>query len=172
MDNRVPAPERGVTPCAEAIAVLADGDLGRWRGLPEACARAEVEDVLSLATGEANESGSFSGPMAGPVVYAPTPGAPHGLTVHYGADTVDHITIVRPRFRQPVQDALGEPGGRIRSYLEGSREQWVYPGLGLAFHTSASEPGVNWLYVFAPTRLEVYETSLLSRVRTLRHGRR
>lgn len=154
--------------CPEAIAALANGDLNRWRGLPDGCTRADVEDMLSLVTSEANESSPYSGPLG----YAPMPGAPSGLTVHYDVGTVDYITIVGPRFRQPIQDALGEPEGKVESYLEGSREQWVYASLGLACHMKEWEPGVNWLYVFSPTTLEVYKTSLLSRVRTLRHEKR
>ncbi|MGQ0571189.1 MAG: hypothetical protein ACT4P5_16935 [Armatimonadota bacterium] len=124
--------------------------------------------MLSLATREANESSPYSGPIG----YAPTPGAPNGLTVHYGVGTVEYITIAGPRLGQPIQDMLGEPEGKIQSYLQGSREQWVYPALGLACHMKAWEPGVNWLYVFGPTILEVYKKSLLSRARTLRHENR
>lgn len=165
--NSGPAPEQtsGGAHCPEAIAALANGDLNRWRGLPDGCTRADVEDVLLLVTNEANESCPYSGPLG----YAPTPGAPNGLTIHYGVGTVDYITIVGPRFRQPIQDILGEPEAKIQSYLEGSHEQWVYPGLGLACHMKEWGPGVNWLYVFGPTTLEIYKTSLLSRVRTLRH---
>lgn len=154
--------------CVEAIAALANGALDGWHGLPDACTRADVETVLSLVTRPVNESSPYSGPLN----YAPTPGAPNGLTVHYGVGTVDYITIVGPRFRQPIQDILGEPEGKIQSHLEGASEQWVYSGLGLAFHMKALEPGVNWLYVFGPTTLEDYKTSLLSRVRTLRHKSR
>ena len=154
--------------CAEAIAALANGDFNRWRGLPDGCTRADVEDMLSLVTCEANESSPYSGFLD----YAPTPGAPSGLTVHYSVGTVDYTTIVGPRFRQPIQDVLGEPEGKIQSYLEGSREQWVYASLGLAFHMRAWEPGVNWLYVFRPTTLEVYKMSQLARASTLRHKRR
>jgi hypothetical protein len=152
----------------EALSALANGALNGWRGLPDECARADVENVLSRVTKEVNESSPYSGPLD----YAPTPGAPNGLTVHYGVDAVEYITVVGPQFDQPIRGMLGEPEDKIQSHLEGSSEQWVYPGLGLAFHMKSGEPGVSWLFVFGPTTLEDYKTSLLSRVRTLRHRKR
>jgi len=163
--GNIPGETSGCSDCVKAIDALANGDLDRWRGLPSACTRADVERVLSLVTREVNESNPYSGPLN----YAPTPGAPNGLTVHYGVGAVDYITVVSPRLKRPIQEMLGEPEGKIQSNLEGASEQWVYPVLGLAFHMEFGEQGVNWLYVFGPTTLEVYKTSLLSRVRTLRH---
>lgn len=154
--------------CAAAMAALANGELAGWRGLPERCTQDEVEKVLSAATSKANDLHPYSGPLG----YAATPAAPHGLTVHYSAGTVDYITVVAPRFELPIPEMLGEPEAKIESYLEGSSEQWVYASLGLAFHMKVEEPGVNWLYVFGPTAIETYRTSLLGRVRTLRHGKR
>jgi hypothetical protein len=159
---------RGSSDCVRAMSALANGDLEDWRGLPERCALEDVEKVLSAATSKVNDSKPYSGPLG----YAPTPAAPHGLTVHYDAGIVDYITVVTPQFKQPIQEMLGEPEDKIQSSLEGSGEQWVYPGLGLAFHMKREESGVNWLYVFAPTTLETYRTSVLSQARTLRHGRR
>ena len=165
-----PASEKngGSSDCVAAMTALANGDLAGWRGLPEQCTQIDVEKVLSVATSKANESNPYSGPLG----YAPTPAAPHGLTVHYSVGTVDHITVVAPQFKRPIQEMLGEPESKIPTYLEGSSEQWVYPGLGLAFHMKVHEPGVNWLYVFGPTTIETYKSSLLSRIRTLRHGKR
>lgn len=165
-----PAPERTSesSHCAEAITALVNGALDGWRGLPDACTRADVENVLSLVSREVNESNPYSGPLN----YAPTSGAPNGLTVHYGVGEVEYITVAGPLFKQPIQEMLGEPEGKIQSHLEGAGEQWVYPGLGLAFHMKFGEPGVSWLYVFGPTTLESYKTSLLSQVRTLRHKNR
>jgi hypothetical protein len=165
-----PASERtsGGSDCVAAMAALANGDLASWHRLPQRCTQGDVEKVLLLATSKANASNPYSGPLG----YAPTPAAPHGLTVHYSVGTVDYITVVAPQFRQPIQEMLGEPEGKIQSYLEGSSEQWVYPCLGLAFHMKVEEPGVNWLYVFGPTTIETYKSSLLSRIRTLRHGKR
>jgi len=168
--NNGPRPEQtsGGAHCTETIAALANGDLNGWSGLTDACTRTDVENVLSLVTREANESSPYSGPLN----YAPTSGAPNGLTVHYSVGTVEYITVVGPHFKQPIQEMLGEPEGKIQSNLEGASEQWVYPGLGLAFHMSFGEQGVNWLYVFGPTTMEVFKMSLLSRVHTIRHKSR
>jgi hypothetical protein len=155
----------GGSGCVAAMTALANGDFAAWRGLPKQCMQGDVEKVLSVATGKVNESNPYSGPLG----YAPTPAAPHGITVHYSVGAVDYITVVAPQFRQPIQEQLGEPEGKIQSHLEGSREQWVYANLGLAFHMKAEGPGVNWLYVFGPNTLETYKHSLLSRMRTLRH---
>jgi hypothetical protein len=165
-----PKPEQtsGSSHCIDAITALANGDLSHWQGLSDRCTRADIEYVLSLITSEVNESNPYSGPLD----YAPTPGAPSGLTVHYDVETVDYITIVGPLFRQPIQEILGAPEGKIQSSLQGSREQWVYPSLGLAFHMKEWESGVNRAYVFQPTTLELYKMSPISRVRTLRHKKR
>lgn len=167
-DSESAAGARDPVVCTEAIRALADGDLARWRGLPDGCSRKAVEGVLTLVTREVNESNPYSGPLG----YAPTPGAPNGLTVSYASGTVDVITVAGPRLRQALKDVLGQPGEVLPSYLEGSRTQWVYPGLGLAFHMDVGERSVNWLYAFGPTTVEVYRTSLLSRARTLRHTKR
>lgn len=166
--GRAPARMSGDTRCVEAISALANGTLAGWRGVPDGCTRTDVEKVLSLVTREANESSPYSGPLT----YAPTPGAANGLTVHYAVGAVEYITVVEPQFKQPIEEMLGEPEGRLPSHLEGASEQWVYPGLGLAFHMKSGEPGVSWLYVFRPTTLEGFRTSMLSRVRTLRHRER
>lgn len=162
-----PAPEQTSSGayCIEAISALANGALDGWRGLPDGCTRADVDKVLSSVSSAVNKSTPYSGPLN----YAPTPGAPNGLTVHYGVGDVEYITVVGPQFKQPIQEMLGEPEGKIQSHLEGASEQWVYPGLGLALHMNFGEPGVKWLYIFVPTTLEHYKTSQLSQVRTLRH---
>jgi hypothetical protein len=151
--------------CVEALTALADGALGRWHGLPDGCTRADVDQVFALVSRPTTQPGPYSGRLD----YAPTPGAPNGLTVYYGAGAVDYITVVGPQFEQPVDVMLGEPEGRLRSDLEGAGEQWVYPRLGLALHMKSEPPGASWLYVFGPTTLDDYRTSPLGRVRTLRH---
>jgi hypothetical protein len=151
--------------CVEAITSLAKGVLGGWRGVPAGCTRADVEAVLSPVSAPVNPST----PGSGPIRYAATSGAPYGLTVYYEADTVDYITVVAPHLEAPADKTLGAPEGRLRSALEGAREQWVYPRLGLALHKTSESPNVRWLYAFAPTTLDEYRNSPLSRVRTLRH---
>lgn len=151
--------------CVNAIDALANGDLDGWHGFGGACTRADVETVLAAVTTEVNESSPYSGPLN----YAPTFGAPNGLTVHYGVGAVEYISVVEPKFKRTLQEMLGEPSGKIESYLEGASEQWVYPELGLSFHMKSDEQGVKWFYVFGPTTLEVYKTSPLARMRTLRH---
>ena len=174
MANKTPPSSRaaeqpsGAPDCVAAMAALAHGALHGWRGLPDACTRSAVETVFSLVTKEPTESIPYSGPLT----YAPTPGAPNGLTVHYGLGDVEYIIVVGPTFTQPLQEMLGEPESTIQSHLEGANEQWVYPGLGLAFHMNLREPGVHSLYVFGPTTLQHYTTGRLSRVRTLRHKKR
>jgi len=152
--------------CVEAIAALANGVLGGWRGVPAGCKRADVEAVLSPISAPINPSI----PGSGPIRYAATAGAPYGLTVHYDADTVDYITVVAPRLDRPADEVLGDPEGRLRSELEGASEQWVYPRLGLALHRKSESTEVSWLYAFAPTTLDEYQTSPLSRIRTRRHS--
>ena len=151
--------------CTETIAALAEGRLNRWPGLPGGCTRIDVKLVLSPITSPANESSPYSGPIG----YAPTAAAPNGLTVYYGIGMVDYIIIAGPLFSRPIQEMIGAPAAKIPSYLENSREQWIYPSLGLAFHMKAFEAGVNWLYVFHPTTLQAYEDGPLNRVRTSRH---
>jgi hypothetical protein len=151
--------------CVAAINALAGGSFDGWAGLPPRCTRAQVEEVLSVVEGDAASSGQGSGPRR----YAPTPAAPHGLTVHYESGTVDHISVVEPRLERPVDAMLGEPEGRWPSGLEGSDEQWVYARLGLAFHMKSESSGVSRLFVFGPTTIEGYRTSALGRARTLRH---
>ena len=165
--NQTPAAERigGSSDCVAAMTALANGDLNGWSGLPERCTEKDVEKVLSPATIKANDSNPYSGPLG----YAPTPAAPHGLTIHYNVGVVDYITVVTPLLKRPIQEMLGEPEDKIPSYLEGASEQWVYASLGLAFHMKVAGPGAHWLYVFGPTTTETYKTSLLGNVRTLRH---
>jgi hypothetical protein len=167
-DNESAAGAGDTIVCAEAIRALADGDLGRWQGLPNGCSRNDVEGVLTLVTTVVNESNHHSGLLG----YAPTPGAPNGLSVSYERGAVDVITVAGPALKQNPKDVLGPPEEILPSFLEGSRSQCVYPGLGLAFHMDVDERNVNWLYAFGPTTGEVYRTSPLSQVRTLRHQRR
>jgi hypothetical protein len=155
----------GRTRCIETIAALTEGSFNRWLGLPDDCTRIDVEHVLLPMTSPDNESSQYTGPLD----YAPTALAPNGLTVYYDVGMVDYIIIGRPRFPRPFLEMLGEPAAKLPSYLENSREQWIYPGQGLALHMMVFEPGVNWLYVFHPTTLQAYEDGPLSRVRTLRH---
>src|SRR5215212_8872107 len=105
--NQTPAAERtgGDSDCAAAMSALASGDLAGWRGLPGRCAEGDVGQALSPATDKANESDPYSGPLG----YAPTTGAPHGLTAHYDAGVVEYITVVAPRLKRPVRETLGEP---------------------------------------------------------------
>jgi hypothetical protein len=151
--------------CVAAISALAGGAFDGWAGLPTGCTRAQVEEVLSLV----EEATASPDPGSGPRRYAPTPAAPHGLTVHYEAGTVDYISVVEPRLERPVDVMLGTPEGRWPSGLEGSDEQWVYARLGLAFHMTSESSGVSRLFVFGPTTIEGYRTSALGRARTLRH---
>src|SRR4051812_128949 len=97
--------------CREALAALANGNFKNWRGLPDRCTRADVEDVLSPVTTGVNKSKPYSGPLG----YGPTPGAPNGLTVHYDAGTVDYVTIAGPQFEEPIEAILGEPEDKIES---------------------------------------------------------
>jgi hypothetical protein len=151
--------------CVEAITGLANGVLGGWRGVPAGCTRADVEAVLLPVSAPINSST----PSSGPIRYAATAGAPYGLTVHYDADMVDYITVVAPHLERPADEVLGAPEGRLRSELEGASEQWVYPRLGLALHKKSESTDVSWLFVFAPTTLDEYQSSPLSRMRTRRH---
>jgi hypothetical protein len=151
----------------EDLVALADGDLRRWRGAAPGCERAVVDAVLTQTTRPVNDSAPYSGPLG----YAATPGAPHGITVHFAEGVVEYISIAGPRLREPVPDVLGQPEGVLPSYLEGSTEQWAYPRTGLACHVRAGGQ-VSWLYAFAPMSWQTYQDSSLTQVRTLRHRRR
>jgi hypothetical protein len=166
-ERRTPA-AAAAAGCGRELSVLAHGDLRGWRGLGPDCARSQVDQVLSQVAAEVNESRPYSGPLE----YAPTPGAPHGLTVNYAEGLVEYIIVPAPTITPPVQDALGEPDLTLPSYLEGSREQWAYPRQGLACHMTPGGADVNCLYAFVPMSAQDYQNSLLSRVRTLRHRRR
>jgi hypothetical protein len=153
--------------CALRVSRLAHGDLRDWLGLPRHCPRTEVDTVLTQTTTETNDSDPYSGPLT----YAPTSGAPHGLTVHYAEGCVEYIVVPAPRISPSVRESLGEPEVTLPSLLEGSSQQWAYPGRGLALHLTV-DGRPNWLYAFAPMSVPDYLDGSLSQVRTLRHRRR
>jgi hypothetical protein len=153
--------------CALWLSRLARGELRGWSALPRRCPRAEVDAVLTQTTTETNDSHPYSGPLD----YAATPGAPRGLTVHYAQGAVEYIVVPAPAIASPVRETLGEPEVTLPSLLEGSTEQWAYPGLGVAWHvTGDGRP--SWLYAFPPMSARDYLDGSLSQVRTLRHQRR
>ncbi len=148
--------------CVTALRALADGDLGRWHGLPARCSLADAERALG-APGP-DQTGFPGGAPTRYRTYPPSPGAPAGLQV-YDVDGTVTVIITHDAVPAGKLDALlGPAEAKQPSRMPGFKTMWIWASRGLTLHRDDTSGAVAWLYAYAPMTVDAFRASWMARV--------
>jgi hypothetical protein len=158
------APRNRMTPsssCAESIAALASGDLGRVHGLPASCTLADVATTLAPLDGE-GLSALGEPPVDHRIHYFRGPRLSELVEVWLAGDRVALVDIERPmtpRGWQAFVEPLGPPEARLdytwsKLVLPGA--EWVWPSRGIVAVVKENVGLVLRAGVFVPGTLADY----------------
>lgn len=147
----------------EALKWLRSGDLGHWWGITPQMRRQQVEMVFGN-TGADPDGAAFLGEeLCAFRDYPASDFAPFGFTIWFAGDAVGCVQINSPNFVQPLDSMLGQPEAIAPSRLKANHQQWIYAHRGLTAHVKRGQT-VSMLYCYAPTTVEEFLQSGLSRV--------
>jgi hypothetical protein len=169
-DDAVPASND----CIDGLRALAQGDYTSWRGLGPDCHRAAVAQALGAPATEQDMVGHLGGSPTGYRVYPETVAAPSGVFVWFVDQDAVYLRIQGPAPPSAIRAQLGDPEAELASQMPGYNVQWVYASRGLSIHLDPDSETPSWLYAFAPTRVEEFEASWMSKsaMRRTPRGRR
>ena len=156
--------------CGAALVALSSGRLREFHGVPPGCGRATTSAVLGPSRFDEDSHGP-AGPFR---EYGASPAAPEGLLIFFTAtqDRISYVRIRGPRFAAPLHEQLGAPEAKADSRLHAFHQQHIYASRGLVAHVDEGSGAVAELYAFAPTTVQAYLQSALSRVEIHREQRR
>lgn len=154
--------------CTAALRALGNGRLSEWHGLVPGCSRAHAEEVLGPSESGPDGTGRLGGSPTAFRDYPLTSAAPYGITVWFVLDTIVLVQVNSPRLGEPLDRLLGGPEGTMPSLLAPAHTQWIYASRGLTAHVHTYRHEVLRLYGCAPTTVEEFRNSWLSRVENVR----
>jgi hypothetical protein len=148
-------------PCADTIAALLAGDLGRVHGLPATCTLADIAAVLTPLDGEGvAELGEP--PASRRIRYFRAPGLARPVQAWLDGDQVVLVNVERPATPhgwQAYVAPLGPPEARLDhawSVLVLPGAEWVWPARGMIVVVKDNVGAVLRTGLFVPGTLAEY----------------
>lgn len=148
----------------ESLQSLRRGELTKWHGLPPESQREVVEQVFGNTGPDPDGVAMLGDELVAFRDYPATRFAPSGFTVWFVGDTACCVQVNSPNLGQSLEESLGAPEEIASSRLKSFHEQWIYAKRGLTAHVNSSNHSVSRIYFYAPTSVEKFLQSSLSRV--------
>lgn len=148
-------------PCADPVAALVTGDLGRVHGLPPTCTLADIAAVLSPLDGE-GVAALGEPPTSHRIRYFRAPGLVQPVQAWLDGDQVVLVNVERPATPhgwQAYVAPLGPPEARLDyawSVLVLPGAEWVWPARGVIVAVKDNVGAVLRTGLFVPGTLAEY----------------
>ena len=153
-----------VTPCAEALAILAAGDLAAFHGLPDGCTTADADAGLGDSGPDPDGFDELGGMPVQFREHPASPAAPFGSTSYSLDGMVVVVRIPEPSLASPITDLLGRRDAVLPSALAAGAEQLIWARRGLVAHVDVGTGRVAALFALAPTTALDFAAHWLARV--------